>query len=134
MTDEYKPLQTSTHYMEGYFSYKEDVGEAYNPYELGSTPYLNWRLGWYAAKKDVKPPIWRSSAFWSGMIFILLGIVVVSFEVPVVRENPRFLGAAFATYGIGSILLKAISGQTNMQPIIIPPMFHKWKSKKKDTN
>lgn len=133
MPDEYKPLQTSPHYMEGYFSYKENVDEAYNPYELGSTNYLNWRIGWYAAKKDVTPPIWRSSAFWSGMIFILLGIVVVSFEVPVVRENPRFLGAAFATYGIGSILLKAISGQTNMQPIIIPPMFSRWK-KNKETN
>lgn len=129
MPDEYKPLETPIQHMEGYFSYKENVDEAYNPYELGSTNYLNWRLGWYAAKKAATPPIWRSSAFWGGIIFILLGIVVVSFEVPVVRENPRLLGAAFATYGIGSILLKAISGQTNMQPIIIPPMFSRWKKK-----
>jgi hypothetical protein len=122
----YTPLETTAAFMKGYFSYREKIDEAENPYQFNTKDYLDWRKGWYQAKKDTKAPLWRCATFWSGLIFILLGIVVVSFEIPVVQENPRFLGVGLATYGIGSILLKVISGQAYNQPLILPtPLFRK---------
>lgn len=126
------PLNTSIAYMKGYFAHKEKVDEADNPYMFAKDDYFEWRRGWYQARKDVKPPIWKCSGFWTGLIFILLGMVVVGFEIPVIKENPRLLGAAFATYGIGSIILRVISGQSAHQPIIIPPLlFSKQKKENK---
>ncbi len=123
-------LETSIAYMKGYFAYKENIEEANNPYKFATEDYFEWRRGWYQARKDTRPPIWRCASFWSGLIFIILGIAVISFEFPIVKESPRLLGAAFTTYGIGSILLKVISGQGNYQPIIIPPLLFNKKNGK----
>ena len=127
----YTQLEATDAFMKGYFSFRENIDEAENPYQFSTEDYLEWRRGWYQAQKDVHPPIWRSPAVWSGLIFILLGLVVVSFEIPFIQERPRFLGAGLATYGIGSIILKIITGQNQMQPVMLPrlPFGKKRKSK-----
>lgn len=134
MPEYYTPLESTEAYRLGYFSFKEKIEEAENPYPFETLDYLEWRKGWYKAKKDTRPPIWRCPTFWSGLIFIVLGGTVIAFEIPVVQENPRYLGAGLATYGIGSILLKVISGQTQMQPVMIPPLPFKSRKPKSVNN
>jgi len=71
-------LDTCQAYMIGFFSYREKIDEADNPYMFGDESYWQWRRGWYAAKKEAKPPWWKD---YELLAVVILGVYALTLAV-----------------------------------------------------
>jgi len=100
----HKVLSTSTPFMEGFFAYREKIGEEDNPYKFGTENYWAWRHGWYQAKKEDEGPFWRNKYVINGII--LLAIAAVTVLADFFPASPMITSFVVACYGIASILLR----------------------------
>jgi len=102
----HKTLQTSQPFMEGFFSYREKIGEEDNPYKFGTPEYWSWRHGWYQAKKEDEGPIWRNKYIINGAILMVIAVLTaVSSLFP---SSQFFSAVLIACYGVASMLLKNV--------------------------
>lgn len=127
----FNSTETSDAFRLGFFCFRDKIDEAENPYPFGVEDYVEWRRGWYKAKNETSPRWWRSGVFWSGVFFLVIGVAIVSLELPFIQNNPRYAGSAIIIYGIASIFAKIV-GQTPMHSpqVFIPPLMLKKKNDK----
>ncbi len=103
---------------EGFFAFRENIDEADNPYEYGSSDYWHWRRGWYAAKKEKDEPWYRKNTIWSAIVAFIIGLLLI------VRPNLSDYETAFpgALLLIISILVFIANFLSRSGPVAMPPI------------